>query len=62
MRCALTVCGIEECRAVIEPLDHQGKLLERTPRPGPCRELDDEDEFLAEFGVDAAGSVGHRRP
>lgn len=47
-----------DCRAVIEPLDHQGLLAGVEPAPaGSLDDLDD-DELLAQLGVDAeAGEI-----
>ena len=43
----------EHCRALVEPIDHQGLLNPETPgEPAPVDDLDD-DALLAELGVDA---------
>lgn len=42
---------LEECRAVLEPLDHQGLLGESAEVGGSPEELDD-DALLAELGID----------
>lgn len=58
---------LEECRTLLEPLDHQGLLRqEQTDASGLPDELGDE-ELLAQLGVDAAGpaditELRHVRP
>jgi hypothetical protein len=42
-----------DCRAVIEPLDHQGLLADTTPAPVSAPDELDDDELLAQLGVDA---------
>jgi len=45
--------ALEHCRALVEPMDHQGLLNPETPgEPAPVDELDD-DALLAELGFDA---------
>ena len=45
--------ALEHCRALVEPMDHQGLLNPETPgEPAPVDDLDD-DALLAELGVDA---------
>lgn len=47
---------LADCRALLEPLDHQGLLASAKATPGrPSDELDD-DELLAQLGVDASAS------
>jgi hypothetical protein len=44
----------EECTSLLTPVDHQGLLAGAEPEPAvPAEEMDD-DELLAELGVDAA--------
>jgi len=45
---------LNDCRAVIEPLDHQGLLAGVEPAPVSASEELDDDELLAELGVEAA--------
>lgn len=48
------LCELSDCRAVVEPLDHQGLLAGAQLAPvGVSDDLDD-DELLAQLGVDAA--------
>ena len=48
--------GVEECRSLLEPLDHQG-LLDTTELPDvPDPEELDDDALLAELGVEAETS------
>ncbi len=45
--------ALEHCRALVEPMDHQGLLNPETPgEPAPVDDLDD-DALLAELGIDA---------
>ena len=44
---------LAECRAVIEPLDHQGILVSTEPFPVSAVDELDDDELLAQLGVDA---------
>jgi hypothetical protein len=46
---------LADCRAVIEPLDHQGLLAGTKPAPISIPDELDDDELLAQLGVDAAG-------
>lgn len=46
--------ALPECRAVIEPLDHQGLLASAVAVPQADPEELDDDELLAELGVDSA--------
>jgi hypothetical protein len=47
----------DDCRALLEPLDHQGLVSGAEPAPaGASDELDD-DELLAQLGVDAAATA-----
>lgn len=48
--------GLEECRAIIEPLDHQGLLAVAGPAPATPVETMDENELLAEL-EGAAGAA-----
>lgn len=58
---------LDECRALLEPFDHQGLLArEHAAVAGVADDLDD-DELLAQLGVDAAEPAGitelrHVRP
>lgn len=45
-----------DCRAVIEPLDHQGLLAGTAPAPVDIVPDIDDDELLAQLGVDAMAS------
>jgi hypothetical protein len=45
---------LADCRAVIEPLDHQGLLTGAQPAPLGVPEDIDDDELLAQLGVDDA--------
>src|SRR5207302_3259214 len=48
---------LADCRALLEPLDHQGLLTGAESAPaGTPDELDD-DELLAQLGVEAAASA-----
>lgn len=47
--------ALEECRALLDPLDHQGLLTGAEIAPTGFEDSVDEDELLAELG-DAAGS------
>ena len=44
--------NLADCRAVIEPLDHQGLLTGGTPNPVSVPDDLDDDELLAQLGVD----------
>jgi hypothetical protein len=46
---------LDDCRAVIEPLDHQGLLAGAEPVSVSASNDLDDDELLAQLGVDAAG-------
>lgn len=45
---------LADCRAVIEPLDHQGLLASAPPTPVSVPDDIDDDELLAQLGVDDA--------
>ncbi len=45
---------LADCRAVIEPLDHQGLLSDSTPTQASASDDIDDDELLAQLGVDDA--------
>jgi hypothetical protein len=45
---------LADCRAVLEPFDHRGLLASRTPAPAGFSEQLDDDELLAQLGIDAA--------
>ncbi|MET4701518.1 hypothetical protein ABIE65_004565 [Constrictibacter sp. MBR-5] len=45
---------LADCRAVIEPLDHQGLLAGAQPAPVSVPDDIDDDELLAQLGVDDA--------
>jgi hypothetical protein len=45
------ICGLEECRALIEPLDHQGLLSEQASAVASASDAIDDDALLAELGV-----------
>jgi hypothetical protein len=45
---------LTDCRALLEPLDHQGLLAGTKPAPISIPDELDDDELLAELGVDAA--------
>lgn len=47
---------LAECRAVIEPLDHQGLLADAAPASVSVPDDIDDDELLAQLGVDAEPS------
>ena len=47
---------LDECRALLEPLDHQGLLAGAEPAPAAAPEDIDDDELLAELGG-AAGAA-----
>lgn len=47
---------LAECRAVIEPLDHQGLLVDAAPASVSVSDDIDDDELLAQLGVDAEPS------
>lgn len=44
---------LADCRAVIEPLDHQGLLAGAEPAPVDAPDELDDDELLAQLGVDS---------
>jgi hypothetical protein len=44
--------ALADCRAVIEPLDHQGLLAGAGPAPVSATDELDDDELLAQLGVD----------
>jgi hypothetical protein len=46
-----------DCRAVLEPLDHQGLLLAVTSVPVRAADELDDDQLLAELGVDATATA-----
>ena len=46
---------LDECRALLEPLDHQGLLARRQEAPASVPDDLDDDELLAQLGVEAAG-------
>lgn len=48
--------GQDDCRAVIEPLDHQGLLSGAVSAPISVSDDLDDDELLAQLGVDDAAS------
>lgn len=49
---------LADCRALLEPIDHQGLLVTAAPYPpGFSDELDD-DALLAQLGVDSAAPAG----
>lgn len=45
---------LTDCRAVLEPLDHQGLLAGAEPAPVSAPDELDDDELLAQLGVEAA--------
>jgi Meiotically Up-regulated Gene 113 (MUG113) protein len=45
---------LADCRAVLEPLDHQGLLAGPEPAPVSAPDELDDDELLAQLGVEAA--------
>jgi hypothetical protein len=45
------ICGLEECRALIEFLDHQGLLSEQASAVASASDAIDDDALLAELGV-----------
>ncbi|WP_191057883.1 GIY-YIG nuclease family protein [Geminicoccus harenae] len=47
--------ALADCRNVLEPLDHQALLTGREPVPAIVPDDLDDDEILAQLGVDAAG-------
>ena len=47
---------LADCRAAIDPLDHQGLLAGAEPAPGGAPDELDDDELLAQLGVDAEPS------
>lgn len=54
---------LADCRAVIEPLDHQGLLADTQPTPASVPNDIDDDELLAQLGVDnvAPGDITELR-
>ena len=46
--------ALDECRALLEPLDHQGLLAGAKPAPASSPDELDDDELLAQLGVEAA--------
>lgn len=58
--------GLEECRAILLPLDHQGLLTGGAATASPAPEELDDDALLAELGVTAEASsiteLRHVRP
>ena len=46
---------LDECRRLIEPLDHQGLLARDPAGPGSVPEDLNDDELLAQLGVETAG-------
>lgn len=47
------LCELADCRAVLGPLDHQGLLAGTKPAPVSLPDELDDDELLAQLGVDA---------
>lgn len=45
------LCGLEDCRAILLPLDHQGLLAGGATAAAPAPEEMDDDALLAELGV-----------
>ena len=45
---------LDDCRALLEPLDHQGLLAGVEPAPVSAADELDDDELLAQLGVEAA--------
>ena len=45
---------LDDCRALLEPLDHQGLLAGAEPAPASAADELDDDELLAQLGVEAA--------
>lgn len=53
---------LDDCRALLEPLDHQGLLAGMEPTPGGVLSEPDDDALLAELGVEAGvGDIGELR-
>jgi hypothetical protein len=50
------VCELQECRDLVEPLDHQSLLSLSPSLPVPEAEELDDDALLAELGIDVAAS------
>jgi hypothetical protein len=48
---------LDDCHALLEPLDHQGLLAGGEPAPVSAPEELDDDELLAQLGVDAAATT-----
>ena len=48
---------LADCRALLEPLDHQGLLAGAEPAPVSATDELDDDELLAQLGVEAAAAV-----
>ena len=46
---------LDDCRALLEPLDHQGLLAGADAEAASLPDDGDDDELLAQLGVDAAG-------
>jgi hypothetical protein len=49
--------GVADCRALLEPLDHQGLLAGAEPAPVSAPDELDDDELLAQLGVDTAATA-----
>jgi hypothetical protein len=48
---------LADCRAVLEPLDHQGLLAGAEPAPASTSDELDDDELLAQLGEDGAATT-----
>jgi len=48
---------LDDCRVLLEPLDHQGLLAGAAPAPASAPDELDDDELLAQLGVEAAASA-----
>jgi hypothetical protein len=48
---------LADCRAVLEPLDHQGLLVDAEPAPVSAPDELDDDELLAQLGVNGAATA-----
>jgi hypothetical protein len=48
---------LDDCRVLLEPLDHQGLLAGAAPAPASAPDELDDDELLAQRGVEAAASA-----
>lgn len=52
------LCELEDCRALLEPLDHQGLLTREEATLASTPDDLDDDELLAQLGVEPAAPAG----